>query len=58
MNERDFCYWLRGYFELTDENDVISLAQTDIIKEHLDLALNKEIVVTHTHVAGEDTRFC
>lgn len=40
MNEREFCYWLKGFFELTDTNDVDAV-QVAMIKEHLDLVFTK-----------------
>jgi len=41
MNERDFCYWLKGYFELTYENQ-LTADQIEIIREHLDLVFDKK----------------
>ena len=40
MNEREFCYWLQGYFELT-RTKTLTLAQIQIIKDHLNLVFNK-----------------
>lgn len=40
MNERDFCYWLQGYFELT-EGAGLTENQVEIIKDHLGLAMTK-----------------
>jgi hypothetical protein len=40
MNERDFYYWLRGYFELT-ETDSLTSSQVAVIKEHMDLVAKK-----------------
>ena len=41
MNERDFVYWLQGFFELTDSKKLTE-AQVKMIKEHLALVLEKE----------------
>ena len=41
MTERDFVYWLQGFFELTDSNE-LKVAQVEMIKEHLALVLKKE----------------
>jgi hypothetical protein len=43
MNEIEFCYWLRGFFEITGDNVIPTLSpnQIAIIKEHLDLVFNK-----------------
>jgi len=40
MKENEFCYWLQGYFELTDSKELDS-TQVDIIKDHLKLVFNK-----------------
>ena len=42
MKSRDFCYWLQGYFEITNPKE-ISEAQTDMIKRHLALVFKHEI---------------
>jgi hypothetical protein len=41
MNERDFVYWLNGYLELTGETS-LSPAQVQIVKDHLNLVLDKK----------------
>lgn len=41
MEFRDFAYWLQGYFELTPSNKDLTVAQVDVIKEHLALCFNK-----------------
>jgi len=43
MNSEQFCYWLKGHFELS-QNKPLSIEQTVIIKEHLDLVFNKVTV--------------
>jgi len=40
MNEKEFCLWLHGYFELQNP-DSISETQTKIIRDHLALVFNK-----------------
>ena len=40
FNERDFCYWLQGFFELTNNNE-LSEQQIQMIKNHLALVFNK-----------------
>ena len=56
MNERDFCYWLRGYFELVEAQwehrtddltfDINTMAmnkdQVNLIKKHLDLVMENK----------------
>lgn len=41
MEFKDFCYWLQGYLELKDKDDVISVEQIKIIQQHLNLVLQK-----------------
>lgn len=40
MNEIQFCYWLKGFFELT-EVESLSDNQVIMIKNHLNLVFNK-----------------
>lgn len=42
MNTIDFCYWLQGFFELS-ECDHLSEKQTTAIKNHLNLVFKHEI---------------
>ena len=42
MTSRDFCYWLQGFFELT-ETGPLSLVQCAVIKNHLALVFKHEI---------------
>jgi hypothetical protein len=44
MNAESFCYWLQGYFELTDSNKPFSSEQMDVVKEHLQLVFSKQTV--------------
>lgn len=38
----ELCYWLQGYFELTDSGKPLSAQQAQIIKDHLELVFKKE----------------
>lgn len=40
MNERDFAYWLQGFFELTN-TETLSAEQVRVVKEHLALVFDK-----------------
>lgn len=42
MTSRDFCYWLQGFFELSNEQ-ALSVTQTQIIAKHLALVFKHEI---------------
>lgn len=41
MSERDFIYWLQGFFELS-ETDALTEEQVRSIKDHIALVLKKE----------------
>jgi hypothetical protein len=49
MTSRAFCYWLQGYFELSDEEKEVNAAkaltvhQTDLIRRHLAMVFAHEI---------------
>jgi len=47
MNERDFCYWLKGYLELTYDSH-LTKEQLSVIKEHLDLVFDKKTTIAIT----------
>lgn len=40
MNSEQFTYWLKGFFEISDTNN-LSEKQVQIIRDHLDLVFNK-----------------
>lgn len=40
MNSEQFCFWLQGFFEMTDSKN-LSEAQVKMIKEHLGLVFQK-----------------
>lgn len=42
MKSRDFCYWLQGYFELSEE-EVIGPNNVQKIKNHLNMVFKHEI---------------
>lgn len=42
MKSRDFCYWLQGFFELTEGNAVTEV-QIATVKKHLALVFAHEI---------------
>lgn len=42
MNSVDFCYWLQGYFEISDSKSITD-KQVEIIKNHLNLVFKHEI---------------
>lgn len=46
MNSEIFVYWLKGFFEISNNPDQqISAQQVQIIKDHLDLVFKKETPV-------------
>jgi hypothetical protein len=42
MTSRDFCFWLQGFFELSNTNQ-LSEQQVSTIKAHLNLAFKHDI---------------
>lgn len=51
MTSRDFCYWLQGFFELSDPHLGLTQEQADLIEKHLALVFKHEIDPSH----GEPT---
>jgi hypothetical protein len=52
MNERDFFYWLRGFFELDDlqRKDSpfplkLSPEQVDLIRQHMNLVVDQRVEI-------------
>lgn len=42
MTPDNFCYWLQGFFEISNNGtNNLSQTQIEIIKDHLDLVMNK-----------------
>ena len=54
MTPRDFSYWLQGFFEISNEDVTLSHRQIQIIKDHLNLVLNKETPDRSTEEGGDD----
>lgn len=42
MTSRDFCYWLQGYFEVSNPK-MIASEETEAIKNHLAMVFKHEI---------------
>ena len=42
MKSRDFCYWLQGYFELTEKGSLPEV-KVEAIKKHLAMVFKHEI---------------
>jgi hypothetical protein len=45
MTSREFCYWLQGYFEISDDDKgtVLGTAQVRAIKRHLAMVFTSDI---------------
>lgn len=52
MTPRDFCYWLRGYFEL-ESGGGLTPDQIKCIKDHLDLVIKKVVEIKNSDPLGE-----
>ena len=59
MTEKEFCYWLRGFFEITGDDVLPILSQDQIktIKSHLELVFTNvtKSKTTHTYCGYLDT---
>lgn len=42
MKSRDFCYWIQGFFEMS-ESQHLTAKQVEMIKRHLQLVFKYEI---------------
>lgn len=42
MKSRDFCYWLQGYFEISDSK-ALNPAQVEVMRNHLAMVFIHEI---------------
>ena len=43
MNAIDFCFWLQGFFEISNAGDHLSVEQVQKVKDHLNLVFKHEI---------------
>jgi hypothetical protein len=45
MTAREFCYWLQGYFEISDDDKttVLGTAQVRAIRRHLEMVFAHDI---------------
>lgn len=55
MREKEFCYWLQGYFELLGDKAKLTKEQVDTIRQHLQLVftnVSKDIDITKIPLQG------
>jgi hypothetical protein len=43
MKSVEFCYWLQGFFELSETSEGLIARQADLIKRHLNMVFVHEI---------------
>jgi len=43
MTSRDFCYWLQGFFELSEPEVELNAKQVELIRKHLNMVFYHEI---------------
>ncbi len=43
MKASEFCYWLQGYFEISERKNGLSPKQTETIQRHLSLVFAHEL---------------
>ena len=56
MTPQDFTYWLQGFFELSNAQE-LTPEQVKIIKEHLSLVLKKETKTSITSTFYPDATY-
>lgn len=54
MTTENFTYWLKGFFEISDSNNLTE-KQVQIIKDHLDLVFNK-VTPDRAHKEGKEIK--
>ncbi len=54
MTPEQFCYWLQGYFEVSDETR-LSPKQVEIIEDHLQKVFNQDPTPTNSAIHLSDT---
>jgi hypothetical protein len=52
MTSRDFCFWLQGYFEVSNPQELTE-RETTLIKRHLNLVFKHEIDPSMPDPTGE-----
>lgn len=52
MTSRDFCYWLQGFFEVSQAKEVTA-DQAQIIRNHLNMVFKHEIDPSHGDAAHQ-----
>jgi len=58
MESRDFCFWLQGFFELSENSGAITASQTTVISRHLDLVFAHESARLLERPAGKPEPPC
>lgn len=43
MTSRDFCFWLQGFFEISQRRPTLDEQQTELVRRHLALVFKHEI---------------
>lgn len=58
MTSRDFCYWLQGLFELSENLTCLSAKQVSLIQKHLALVFRSQVDASRNADANVGARFC
>ena len=58
MNSRDFCYWLQGYFEISNFTTWLDEQQTSCIKKHLAMVYEYELKKVPLNKMDKVQGFC
>lgn len=62
MTHRDFCYWLKGFFELRaaggQTQETLSQSQLALIKSHLELVIGPSAFGSASFIGGPTGAQC
>lgn len=65
MTPEQFCYWLEGHFELSENEGQLTPEQVQVIQDHLQLVFEKQTPVRKPSIPanrsfhqGNNTRYC
>ena len=58
MTPQDFCYWLKGAFEINPDSKTLTAAQAGIVKRHLAMTIHAQYDASTVIVADLSRSFC
>ena len=58
MTPQDFCYWLKGAFEINGDLNVFTANQAAIVKRHLAMTFQAQFDTSAVNVSDKSRSFC